>query len=65
MDRKEVVQMMHKAVNDCFYDLQQACADCGEPLCAEGLADFLEDRMYDLNVKSTRALALSVARQYV
>jgi hypothetical protein len=65
MDEKEVVQKMRAAVNECFYDLKQACADCRESLCAEGLADFLEDRMYDLNVKSTRALALSVARQYI
>jgi hypothetical protein len=72
-ERNEVVQMMHKAVNDCFYDLQQACADCGESLCVEGLADFLQDKMYDYNVQEynsftydqNRALALSVARKYI
>jgi hypothetical protein len=73
MDRKEVVQMMHNAVNESFYDLQQACAECGESLCAEGLADFLQDKMYDFNVQEyntftyeeNHALAVSVARQYV
>jgi hypothetical protein len=71
-DRSAVTKMMHAAVNDCFYDLQQACADCGESLCAEGLADFLQDKMYDYNVQEynsfsyeeNRALALSVARNY-
>jgi hypothetical protein len=65
-------QRMRQLVEECFYDLEQACAEAGEPLCAEGLADFLGDRMHDesaeyraLPWEQRRAKALKVARNYV
>ena len=63
---------MHAYVNDVFHDLEQACQECGESLCAEGLADAIGDHMYDISAEyrampyeERRAIALSVAKQYV
>ena len=65
-------QMMRRFVQECFYDLQAACEGCGEELDAEGLADFLGDRMHDesaeyraMPYEQRHALALKVAKQYV
>lgn len=66
-------KLMHKYVNDVFHDLEQACAECGEPLCAEGLADAIGDHMHDISAEyraiptyeERHARALKVAKQYV
>ena len=65
-------QLMRRIVNEVFYDLQQASAECGEELCAEGLADYLGDRMHDESAEyrsmpypKRRAVALRVAQEYV
>lgn len=65
-------QHMHRIVAEVFYDLQQASADCGEPLCAQGLADYLGDRAHDelpayraLPYAERSALALRVAQEYL
>ena len=64
-------QVMRRFVEECFYDLQAACAECGEELDAEGLADFLGDRMHDESAEyrampweQRRAMTLRVAQQY-
>ena len=64
--------MMRQLINDVFYDLEQTCAECGETLDAEILADVLGDRMYDMSeeYRNTpwevrRAMTLQVAQQYV
>ena len=65
-------QKMHAYVHEVFHDLEAASAECGETLCAEGLADAIGDHMHDtsdeyraLPYEERHALALSVARQYV
>lgn len=64
--------MMRQLVNDVFYDLEEACASCGEKLDAETLADTLGDRMYDMSEEyrntpweKRRAMTLHIAQQYV
>ena len=64
-------QMMREFVQECFYDLQAACEGCGEELDAEGLADFLGDRMHDESAEyrampwdERRAITLRVAQLY-
>lgn len=64
--------MIRQIINEVFYDLQQASADCGEDLCAEGLADYIGDRMYDdcpeyraMPYESRRALAVKICKEYV
>ena len=63
---------MRRIVNEVFYDLQQASAEVGEDLDAEGLADYLGDRMHDdsaeyrsLPYEERRAIALSVAKEFL
>ena len=63
---------IRQIINEIFSDLQQACADSGEPLCAEALTDCLEDRMCDENKEyrampweKRRAMTLRIAREYV
>ena len=65
-------QQMRRIVNEVFYDLQQASREVGEELCAEGLADYLGDRMCDdsaeyrgLPYPERRAVALRVAQEFV
>ncbi len=65
-------QMLRRIVNEVFYDLQQASAECGEELCAEGLADYLGDRMHDDSAEyratpyeQRRKMTLKIAREYV
>lgn len=65
-------QKMREIVQEVFYDLQAACAECGEDLDAESLADTIGDRMHDLNAeyrslpyKQRREMTLRVAREYV
>ena len=65
-------QKMNAYVHEVFYDLEAACQECGESLCAEGLADAIGDHMHDTSAEyralpynERRALALSVAQQYV
>ena len=65
-------QMMRQLINDVFYDLEQACAEAGESLDAEILADTLGDRMYDMSEEyrntpwpKRRAMCLQIAGEYV
>lgn len=65
-------QMMRQLVNDVFYDLEQVCAECGDTLDAEMLADVLGDRMCDMSEEyrntpwpKRRAICLQIAREYV
>ena len=64
-------QLMRQIISDCFYDLEAACAECGEVLDAESLADFVGDRMCDesqeyraMPWEHRRAITLRVAQQY-
>ena len=59
-------------INDVFYDLEQACAESGESLCAEGLADAVGDHMYDVSAEyrampydQRRAMTIRITQQYV
>jgi len=68
----QMIEIMHQLVNDVFYDLETACAACGEPLDAETLADTLGDHMYDISEEyrntpweERRAMTLHIAKQYV
>lgn len=65
-------QMMRQLINDVFYDLEQVCAESGEPLDAEILADVLGDRMCDMSEEyrntpwqKRRAMCLQIAGEYV
>ena len=65
-------QDMRQIINDVFYDLEEACAQGGDSLDAEILADVLGDRMYDMSeeYRNTpwelrRAMTLQIAREYV
>lgn len=62
---------MRQIVQDCYMDLEAACAECGEALDAESLADFIGDRMCDESAEyrampweQRRALTLKIARDY-
>lgn len=65
-------QQIRNIINDVFYDLEAACAEVGETLCAQGLADCVGDRMIDTSDEyrampyaQRRAFVLSVCQQYV
>ena len=65
-------QQIRRIINDVFYDLEEACEFGGEPLCAEGLADCVGDRMYDeseayraMPYAQRRALTLKIAKSFV
>lgn len=65
-------QQIRRIINDVFYDLQEACEFGGEPLCAEGLADCVGDRMHDeseeyraMPYEQRRKMTLKIAREYV
>ena len=65
-------QMMRQLINDVFYDLEEACAQGGDTLDAEILADVLGDRMYDMSDEyrntpwqKRREMTLQIAREYV
>ena len=65
-------QEIRQVINEVFYDLEAACNDCGETLCAEGLADSVGDQMYDRNeeyrampYEQRRALTLKISKLYV
>ena len=65
-------QKIRSIINDVFNDLAEACEFGGEPLCAEGLADCVGDRMYDeseeyraMPYAQRRALTLKIAGAYV
>ena len=62
---------MRQIVQECYMDLESACAECGESLDAESLADFIGDRMCDespeyraMPWEQRRALTLKIARDY-
>ena len=64
--------LMRQLINDVFYDLEQACAEGGEELDAEILADVLGDRMHDMSEEyrntpwqKRREMTLQIAREYV
>ena len=64
-------QQMREIVQEVFYDLQAACAEFGEELDAETLADTIGDRMCDCSMEyrnmqyeERRALTLQIAKQY-
>lgn len=64
-------QKMRQIINDCYMDLEAACAECGEGLDAESLADFVGDRMCDespeyraMPWEERRAMTLRIAQQY-
>ena len=64
-------QRMREIVQEVFFDLEAACAECGEALDAESLADFIGDRMADESLEyrampweQRRAMTLRVAQQY-
>ena len=65
-------QQIRSIINDVFYDLEEACEFGGEPLCAEGLADCVSDRMHDKSAEyrampyaQRRALTLKIAKSFV
>lgn len=65
-------QLMRQLINDVFYDLEEACAQGGETLDAEILADVLGDRMHDMSEEyrntsweKRRAMCLQIAGEYV
>lgn len=65
-------QMARQLVNDVFHDLEECCAQYGETLDAEILADVLGDRMYDMSIeyrntscKERRIMLMQIAREYV
>ena len=65
-------QEMRQIINDVFSDLEAACAEVGESLDAEDLADCVGDRMHDTSEEyrampyaQRRALTLKVCQQYV
>ena len=62
---------MRQIVQEVFCDLEAACAECGETLDAESLADTIGDRMHDESAEyrampwdERRAITLRVAQQY-
>ena len=64
-------QQMRRIVEECYTDLAESCAQFGEELDAESLADFLGDRMHDDSAEyrampweQRRALTLKIAKQY-
>ena len=64
-------QRMREIVAEVYYDLEMACAECGEELDAESLADTIGDRMFDESAKyrsmpwaERRAMTLRVAQLY-
>ncbi len=63
---------MREIVAEVFYDLEAACAEVGESLDAESLADTIGDRMHDESAEyratpwaQRRAMTLKVAQLYV
>ena len=65
-------QIMRQLINDVFYDLEEACAQGGEVLDAEILADVLGDRMCDTSEEyrntpwqKRREMCLQIAREYI
>ena len=64
-------QRMREIVQEVFFDLEAACAEFGETLDAESLADTIGDRMHDESAEyrampweQRRAMTLRVAQQY-
>lgn len=64
-------QEIRTIINDVFYDLQAALAECGEEVTAEDLADTVGDRMYDLSDEyrtapyaERRAFVLNICKEY-
>ena len=62
---------MREIVQEVYMDLEAACAEFGESLDAESLADTIGDRMHDESAEyrampyaQRRALTLKVAQQY-
>lgn len=65
-------QQIRSIIQEVFHDLQACCAESGERLCAEGLADAIADRMYDSNpeyramsYEQRAAVVLRICKQYV
>jgi hypothetical protein len=65
-------QQIRRIINEVHYDLEQACAEAGEPLCAESLADYICDRMHDESAEyrampyaKRRAFAVRICKEYV
>lgn len=57
-------QQMRQIINDVFYDLESALAECGETVDAETLADTVGDRMHDL-CEEYRAMPYALRRSMV
>ena len=64
-------QQIRSIINEVFYDLQQACAEVGEDLDADSLADTVCDRMFDsdpnyrnMPYDQRRALVLGICKEY-
>lgn len=64
-------QRMREIVAEVYYDLEAACAEFGEELDAESLADTIGDRMHDESAEyrampwdERRAITLRVAQLY-
>jgi len=63
---------IRQIIADIHCDLFAACAEVGETLDAEGLADAVGDRMHDeseeyrnMPYEQRRAIVLRIAREYV
>lgn len=62
---------MRAIIQDIYCDLEAACAECGEALDAESLADAVGDRMHDTSEEyrampweQRHALTMSVCSEY-
>jgi len=65
-------ELMEELVQESLWDLEAAVESTGEPLDAQGLADFLGDKMMDVSPEYRAMdswqrweLALKVARKYI
>lgn len=68
---QNIRQEAARIINEVYSDLEGACAEMGESLDAESLADTVGDRLIDSNEEyrnmpyaQRRALVLGVCRQY-
>jgi hypothetical protein len=65
-------KLMHQIISDIFHDLAACCAENGERLDAESLADAVGDQLHDTSEEyrntpydERRAITLRIAKQYV
>jgi len=64
-------QQIRSIIEEVFSDVEQVCAEMGEDLDAQSLADSVCDRMHDLSAEyrampwaDRRALVLGICSQY-